>query len=110
MAIRVVQSELFKRWLKKLKDERGKAKIISRVHQLACGLPGDVKYLGKGVSELRIHSGPGYRVYFHQSGDELVLLLIAGSKSTQSRDITKAQSLLMDWQADGGNPHDPNIH
>lgn len=62
------------------------------------GLPGDVAPVGHGVSELRIHYGPGYRVYFHQQGDTLVILLCAGDKGSQRRDIEAAQQILQTWR------------
>jgi putative addiction module killer protein len=69
-----------------------------RVHRLAAGNPGDVKPVGERASELRVHYGPGYRVYFAQRGVVLVLLLCGGDKSTQDRDIRKAKSLASDWK------------
>ncbi|WP_417331417.1 type II toxin-antitoxin system RelE/ParE family toxin [Halomonas cupida] len=63
------------------------------------GLPGDVKAVGRGVSELRIHYGPGYRVYYCQDGDQLILLLCGGDKGTQQRDIEVAHRLAAEWRA-----------
>lgn len=85
-------------WERKLKDGRAKAAIAARIFRLANGLPGDVSPVGQGVSELRIHYGPGYRVYFQQRGDELVILLCGGDKSTQSRDIEVAKQLAANWR------------
>ncbi|WP_418135448.1 type II toxin-antitoxin system RelE/ParE family toxin [Oceanimonas smirnovii] len=65
---------------------------------LAAGLPGDVAPVGQGVSELRIHYGPGYRVYFYQQGEVLVLLLCGGDKGSQRRDIETAHQLLKEWR------------
>jgi len=62
------------------------------------GLPGDVAPVGHGASELRIHYGPGYRVYFYQEGDTFVILLCGGDKSTQSRDIEVAHQILKEWR------------
>lgn len=64
-----------------------------RIDRLALGNPGDVEPVGDGVSELRIHHGPGYRVYFLRQGDEIVILLYGGDKSTQARDIRRARDL-----------------
>lgn len=64
-----------------------------RIDRLALGNPGDVEPVGDGVSELRIHHGPGYRVYFLRQGDEIVILLCGGDKSTQARDIRRARDL-----------------
>jgi putative addiction module killer protein len=65
--------------------------------RLAEGLPGDVEPVGEGVSELRIHYGPGYRVYFQRRGNLLVVLLCGGDKRTQARDITAAKKLAKEW-------------
>lgn len=93
-----VETSSFRRWLRKLKDETSRARIVARVNRLAEGLPGDIKPVGQGVSELRIHIGPGYRVYYHQQGDVLVILLCGGDKSTQGKDIAKARELLQLWK------------
>ena len=91
--MRAERSEYYARYLAELKDERGKARIESRVLSLCNGNPGDVKPVGEGVSELRIHYGPGYRVYFKRSGREIYLLLVAGTKSTQAEDIALAKKI-----------------
>lgn len=93
-----IESGKFKQWLKKLKDETGRARIVSRINRLMEGLPGDVESVGGGVSELRIHYGPGYRVYFHQQGDTIVVLLCGGDKGTQRRDIDTAHRILSEWR------------
>jgi putative addiction module killer protein len=93
-----IESGRFKQWLKKLKDETGKARIVSRINRLMEGLPGDVAPVGQGVSELRIHYGPGYRVYFYQQGDTVVVLLCGGDKGTQKRDIETAHQILNEWR------------
>lgn len=98
--IEVVQTGEFETWLKKLKDIRGKARILRRLDRLAQGNPGDVRPIGKGLSELRLDVGPGYRVYYLQDGERLILLLCGGDKSTQQKDIGKAHSLAAQWQAD----------
>lgn len=87
-------------WERKLKDHRAKAIIAARVFRVANGLLGDVEPVGQGVSELRIHYGPGYRVYFQQRGNELVLLLCGGDKSSQARDIEAAKMLASQWSED----------
>lgn len=71
-----------------------------RIRRLANGNPGDVRPVGKGVSELRIDVGPGYRVYYAASGDELILLLAGGDKSTQADDIETSLALWKDWKAE----------
>jgi putative addiction module killer protein len=76
-----------------LRDLQGRARILVRVERLASGNPGDVKAISGGVSELRVHFGPGYRVYFSQRGDDIVILLAGGDKRTQTRDIQTALQL-----------------
>ena len=83
----------FTQWLRDLRDVRGRAKIVARIDRLAFGNPGDVSAVGCGVSELRIHFGPGYRVYFMRRGKQLILLLCGGDKSTQQTDIRRAKQL-----------------
>jgi putative addiction module killer protein len=95
---KVVRSETFDRWLRKLKDRRAAARVLVRIDRLAAGNPGDVKPVGEGISELRINYGPGYRVYFLQEGDELILLLCGGDKSTQNDDIKDAKRIAKEWK------------
>ena len=76
-----------------LRDVMGRARILVRVERLAAGNPGDVRPVGEGVSELRMDFGPGYRVYYKQSGSTLVILLAGGDKSSQSKDIELALHL-----------------
>lgn len=91
--IAIKQTETYFKWEHKLKDQRAKAAIAARVFRLANGLFGDVSPVGQGISELRIHYGPGYRIYFKQHGNEIVILLCGGDKSTQSKDIETAKKL-----------------
>ena len=84
------QSATFRKWHGKLNDAKAKALIAMRLQRLASGHAGDVATVGDGVCEMRIHYGPGYRVYFQQRGDILILLLCGGDKSTQDRDIRTA--------------------
>ncbi|HKS12020.1 MAG TPA: type II toxin-antitoxin system RelE/ParE family toxin [Pseudomonas sp.] len=97
-----IQSTTFVQWLAKLKDATGKTRIVSRINRLTEGLPGDVSPIGDGISELRIHYGPGYRVYFHQRGTIFVILLCGGDKDSQSRDIETAQKILRLWRTQHG--------
>ena len=85
-------------WLSRLKDQEAKARIAARVRRLAFGNPGDVAPIGKGLSELRIQYGPGYRVYFMQRGASLILLLCGGDKSSQQEDIARAKLLAENWK------------
>src|ERR1700761_3615466 len=89
-----IREELeFSKWLKSLRDQVAKAKILTRIQRLANGNPGDVEPVGEGVSELRINHGPGYRVYYVQRGDELIILLCGGDKDSQQSDIAKAKKI-----------------
>jgi len=89
----VLRSDEFDRWLARLKDVKGRARIVARIRSAELGNLGDVKPVGDGISEMRIHFGPGYRVYFTQRGRLLIFLLIGGEKSSQNRDIAKAKAL-----------------
>ena len=92
----VRQTETVSRWLNGLADRRARAKIAARIDRLAQGNPGDVVSVGEGVSELRIHFGPGYRVYFVARARALVILLCGGDKSSQAKDIKAAKQLARD--------------
>ena len=91
--IEIRKTERFARWIDRLKDLRGRARVLARIERLAGGNPGDVKRIRDGVSELRIDYGPGYRVYFMKRGRELIILLAGGDKSTQAKDIEAALRL-----------------
>jgi putative addiction module killer protein len=91
------QTETFRRWWTGLKDRRALGVIFARLDRLAYGHAGDVAPIGDGISELRIHHGPGYRVSFQRRGDTLVLLLCGGDKDSQARDIRTARRLAADW-------------
>lgn len=95
--IELKQTETFRKWRTRLKDERARAMIASRLDRLAFGHAGDVEPVGKGISELRIHHGPGYRIYFQQRGKTIVVLLCGGDKSTQAKDIKAAKRLADEW-------------
>lgn len=88
--IEVRRTDTFAKWIRSLRDSRARARIQVRIDRMEEGHFGDVKPVGEGVSELRINYGPGYRVYFVQRGQELVILLAGGDKSTQQQDIHKA--------------------
>ena len=91
--IEVRQTEPFARWIDGLRDRQARARILVRVRRLSLGNPGDVRPVGEGVSEMRIDYGPGYRVYFTNRGEELIVLLAGGDKRTQDRDIRLARDL-----------------
>ncbi|MFT4178414.1 MAG: type II toxin-antitoxin system RelE/ParE family toxin [Thermomonas sp.] len=84
----------FKAWIDALRDVAGRARIQARIERLAGGNPGDLRNLGGGVSELRIDTGPGYRVYYTKRGNILILLLVGGDKTTQQEDIRRAQEIV----------------
>lgn len=84
------KSDEFDSWLSGLKDQVGKAHVAQRLERAVCGNFGDCASVGGGVSEMRIHFGPGYRVYFTRRGDVVYFLLLGGDKSTQRRDIKRA--------------------
>jgi putative addiction module killer protein len=95
--IELKQTETFRKWFSKLRDERAATAIASRLDRLVFGHAGDAEPVGKGVRELRIHYGPGYRVYFQRRGDTIIVLLCGGDKGTQARDIKTALRLADDW-------------
>lgn len=86
----VQKTDVFQQWIDRLRDIRAKAIILRRIDRLVAGNPGDVRPVGRGVSELRIDYGPGYRVYYVEQGGSLIILLCGGDKSTQGRDIGRA--------------------
>lgn len=96
--IEIIQSETFKRWLSALGDRQAKARIQTRLDRMADGHFGDIEPVGDGVSEMRIHCGPGYRLYFMQRDQRLVILLCGGDKSSQSHDIQQAKTIAKNWK------------
>jgi putative addiction module killer protein len=91
------QTETFRKWRLQLKDERARALIASRLDRLAYGHPGDAAPVGGGISELRIHSGPGYRIYFQRRGGTVIVLLCGGDKASQAKDIKAAKRIAKEW-------------
>lgn len=89
----LIRSSIFDGWLIKLRDARGKARILARLKSASFGNFGDCEPVGEGVSEMRIHAGPGYRVYFTRSGATVYVLLVGGDKSSQAKDIALAKKL-----------------
>jgi putative addiction module killer protein len=92
--IEIRQTATFTKWIKGLADRRTKLAIAKRIDRLAYGHLGDVKTVGEGITELRLHIGPGYRVYFTRGGDTIIVLLCGGDKGSQARDIARAKALM----------------
>lgn len=92
----IQQTDTFRKWWTKLRDRRARGVIFARLDRLSQGHFGDVQPVGAGISELRIHYGPGYRIYFQQRGNALIILLCGGDKSTQIKDIAVAKRLAGD--------------
>ena len=92
--VEIIRTQIFVRWLNRLRDQGAVARILQRIDRLSLGNFGDVKSVGGGVSELRISHGPGYRLYFarRQNGD-IVILLCGGTKKRQNVDIARAQAM-----------------
>ena len=89
----VKQTDEFRTWVQKLRDVRANTLILKRIDRIYGGNLGDHKQISSKVSELRIDYGPGYRIYYTKRGNEIILLLIGGDKSTQQSDIKKANDL-----------------
>jgi putative addiction module killer protein len=94
--IEIRQTEYYIEWFEKLKDRRARARIAIRIRRVSLGNLGDVKPVGDGISELRIDYGPGYRVYFTQRNNQLIILLAGGDKTTQVSDIQKAKKIALE--------------
>jgi putative addiction module killer protein len=91
--IEVRRTETFSDWLHRLKDANAAVRIVGRIRRMEQGNPGDARSVGKGVVEMRIDYGPGYRIYYVPRGADIVILLCGGDKRTQRQDIKQAQSL-----------------
>ena len=94
--VQIQQTETYAKWVAGLPDRVARARIDIRIRRLSMGNAGDAKPVGEGVSELRVDHGPGYRVYFIQRGDVVIVLLAGGDKSTQDKDIRNAKALAKD--------------
>lgn len=92
------QIDLYLNWLSHLRDRQAMVSVIRRVNRIEQGNFGDHKFCRDGVWELRIDAGPGYRVYYAQAGQRIVLLLCGGDKRTQNADIDRAVGYWQDWQ------------
>ena len=100
--IELIQSETFRRWLARLADRRAQAIIAARLRRLSQGIAGDSSALGEGIGELRIHFGPGYRLYYLRHGAAVVVLLAGGDKGSQTRDINLAKAIAREWRENHG--------
>lgn len=94
----ILKSDVFEEWIDNLRDRAGAAQVLRRLARLERGNPGRVAPVGEGVSELKIDFGPSYRVYFGQRGEELMIILGGGDKSSQDRDIKAAKKLWDEWK------------
>lgn len=102
----IEKTEVFDKWLRRLKDQRAKAKILFRIQRIEdYGNFGDCEPVGEGISELRIHYTKGYRVYLKEYKGTIILLLNGGIKSTQNKDIEKAKDLWANYRDEYGNDH-----
>jgi putative addiction module killer protein len=98
--IEIIESSDFTAWFGRLRDANAKTRILVRIRRLGLGNPGDVKPVGEGISEMRILYGPGYRIYFQQRGNLLVILLCGGDKASQRADIARAKVIASQWTED----------
>ena len=96
----VLQTDIFAKWLSRLKDRKATAKLLVRIESLRQGNAGDSKSLGSGLRELRVHFGPGYRIYYTRKAGLVILLLCGGDKSRQSKDIAHARRILTELRAE----------
>jgi putative addiction module killer protein len=96
------QTETFRKWRTRIKDQRIRALIASQLDRLAYGNAGDVRPVGQGISELRIDYGPGFRIYFQKRGSTIIILLCGGNKSTQAKDIQTAKRQAAEWSKEDG--------
>jgi putative addiction module killer protein len=94
----LVRSSDFDRWLSELSDIKAKARILARLRSAEFGNFGDCEPVGEGVSEMRVHVGPGYRVYFARNGATIFVLLTGDDKSTQSRDMARAKAMAREMK------------
>ena len=96
--LEIIESATFKRWVRGLRDRRAVARINARLRNASLGNFGDTKPVGDGISEMRIHYGPGYRLYFIREDAHILVLLCGGDKGSQARDIAHAKQVARDWR------------
>ena len=94
----IVQSITFSRWFQGLRDRHASARIVARLRNVSLGNLGDARSVGDGVSEMRLHYGPGFRLYFLHRGKTVIVLLCGGDKDSQDRDIEHAKQIARDWR------------
>lgn len=95
--MKIIQSTAFKQWFGGLRDRLARVRIQARIDRIQLGNPGDAKPVRDGIFEMRIHYGPGYRIYFLRDGESTVILLAGGDKSTQDADIKRAIVIAKQW-------------
>ncbi len=88
----------FRRWVRSLRDRRAVARINARMRNASLGNLGDTRSVGHGLFEMRIHYGPGYRLYFIRDGQTVIVLLCGGDKDSQPRDVARARQLAREWR------------
>jgi putative addiction module killer protein len=98
--VKIRESSVYKKWIKNLRDERARYRINARIERLKQGNPGDVKPAGEGISEIRIDYGTGYRLYYKDTGKEIIILLCGGNKVTQDEDIKQAKKIAAVFNPD----------
>jgi putative addiction module killer protein len=98
--MKILESSVYNKWIRNLRDERARYRINARIERLKQGNPGDVKPAGEGVSEMRIDYGTGYRVYYKDTGKEIILLLCGGDKAGQEEDIKQAKKIAAVFNPD----------
>lgn len=96
--IEIFVSDEFADWFEDLKDRQARVRIQARIDRASLGNLGDSSPVGDGISEMRVHYGPGYRVYFMQQGSKLIILLCGGDKGSQTKDIQKAKRIAKHWK------------
>ena len=96
--VEILQTEAFRDWLESLRDRKARLRIDDRLKRLASGNAGDTKFVGDGVQELRLHFGPGYRIYYMWRDGALIILLNGGDKGSQKRDIALAKRMAKEAQ------------
>jgi putative addiction module killer protein len=93
--MKIRRTSVYKKWIKALRDNQARYRILTRIKRLEEGNSGDTGPVGEGISEMRIHYGPGYRVYYKNTDREIIILLCGGDKTTQQEDIAKAKQIAV---------------